>query len=71
MSEKEKAYKDFDNLYEEHEISPYNAAQDYFNAGWDGALEKMESFFADRITGDMKPSDFIRLFRSIKKELGE
>ena len=54
MSEKEKAY---------------NAAQDYFNAGWDGALEKMESFFADGLTGDMKISDIIGLFRSIRKKL--
>lgn len=71
MSEKEKAYKQFDELYEEHEVSPYNAAQDYFNAGWDGALEKMESLFADGLTGDMKTSDIISLFRSTKKKLCE
>lgn len=71
MSEKEKAYKHFDELYEEHEISPYNAAQDYFNAGWEEALKKVESLFADGLTGDMKASDLIKLFRTVKKELDE
>ena len=68
---KEKSYKDFDNFYEEQEVSPYNAAQDYFNAGWDSALKSMETLFADRLTGDIKASEIIGLFRSIKKELSE
>jgi hypothetical protein len=65
------SFEKFDRDYESLETSPYNAAQDYFNGGWDCALNKMEELFADRITGDMKPGDFIKLFRSIKKELGE
>jgi len=34
------AYKEFDDFYEENEISPYNAAYDYFHAGVDWALNQ-------------------------------
>lgn len=33
QEEIQKAYKEFDEFYEEHEISPYGAAYRYFEAG--------------------------------------
>lgn len=71
MTEKEKAYKDFDEEYERLEINPYNASQNYFNSGWDMALFKMEELFVNGLTMGMKSNDVIELFRSIRNKLGK
>ena len=56
------SFEKFDHDYESLETSPYNAAQDYFNGGWDCALNKMEELFASRLTTEMNVEDVIKLF---------
>lgn len=36
-------YKEYDDMYETLEISPYNAAYDYYAAGWATALKTFKA----------------------------
>lgn len=69
MSIKEEEYKNYDKMYEELEVSPYNAAQNYFNGGWDAVLKKFGEWFSNELTGSMAPDDIVSLFWKIHDEL--
>lgn len=45
MSRCNDEYKKFDEEYERLEVPPYNAAYDYYSAGWNTAIK----FMSDRI----------------------
>lgn len=45
MSKCNDEYKKFDEDYERLEVQPYNAAYDYYSAGWNTAIK----FMSDRI----------------------
>lgn len=69
MSIREKEYENYDKMYEELEASPYNAAQDYFNGGWDAVLRKFGERFSNELTGGMVSDDIVSLFWKIHDEL--
>lgn len=69
MSIKEEEYKNYDEMYEELEVSPYNAAQNYFNGGWNAVLKKFGERFSNELTGGMAPDDIVSLFWKIHDEL--
>ena len=49
MSIKEEEYENYDKMYEELEVSPYNAAQNYFNGGWDAVLKNFGERFSNEL----------------------
>lgn len=65
-------YKEYNDMYEALEISPYNASYDYYAAGWAEALKIFKSNILSELSKKnlASSSDFINIVdEAIKKSL--
>ena len=65
-------YKEYNDMYEALEISPYNASYDYYTAGWTEALKTFKANILNELSKKnlVTSSDFmIMIDEAMKKSL--